>query len=1415
MSALAVFKMTIAMLVSLYLAYFAVEMATREKLGAILEARYNAVSTRLEVTRQELSILAASPTTIRLLTLLTQTYSELGANAQTLLQQNYLQANNKTDSIPEANTELSSYNHALNLADPFFKRRHATYGWYDIFLIDARGNVVFTIDKEKDFATNLITGPWKDTGLANAVKPLLHDAVPGVLSFARFSFYAPSNNTPFAFVAMPVFDPEKKIFLGVVAIQLPVKQIYELMEDKTGLGKTGETVLLGKDGWMLTNSRFEQTTTILKKQLKTEEAQRVLSGETGLISALDYRGYPVYAAFKPLYPFVGGLGDQVTWGVIAKIDRSEVMTQFYVLLRMLLLCTAALIVFAMLAGYAVANSITRPILAIKTALVKLSRSEQTDIPCLSSTDELGEMARAAESLREMTRQVELAHWLSDNVTTLVNAVSAEAKISVAAGQVLHLLCKKLDVPVASIYLFEKDYYQRVGSHGLARRSQVQDSFSLNDGLVGQCAKDNQAVVISPVPAGLSIISSGLVEFQPAELVLYPIAHKNKVLAVIELATLHTITPRQHQLLKEASSALGLNLANLQAAEHNRELLEATRVQAEELRTSSAYARSLIEASLDPLVTIGINGKIMDVNAATEKVTGVQREQLIASDFCDYFTEPAKARAGYQQVFSQGFVTDYPLAISHTSGEVTDVLYNASVFRNTQGEVEGIFAAARDITDKKKAELKMLEQQQSLLQSNQEMTLMSEELRSQAEEMKAQNEELKANQEELRAQQEEMQQKNLVLEVQKIELNEVIKDAKTKSEQLRQANQYKSEFLANVSHELRTPLNSVLILSKNLAENEEQNLSAEQVESATVICESGKQLLTLINDILDLSKIEAGKLEIMKADFQLDDMLTYLRRIFTPQADKKQIEFSINVSPEIPKVIFTDNQRLTQILNNLVSNAIKFTDAGAVKLTVRNCDSSLQFEVIDTGIGIPADKIEHIFGAFHQMDGSTSRRYGGSGLGLAISRQLARLLGGELSVSSQPGIGSNFVVHLNNCLSSPDQTQRLESSQNIPRLSASPSFNKEKIILVVEDDSRLLALFGRMISGLGFVSICLESAEEALEYLQQNRPEGIFLDLGLPKINGMDLLRQLKADLQTQNIPVIIMSGAKDTGEAKKLGALEFLKKPITRETLIAAINRMLTTGQILKNRRVLLIDDNPVDSDVIIKLFIHDDLEIFSAKTGNEGLKQIETGNYDLVILDLKLPDMTGFEWLNIAVGKLNPPSVIIYSARELTEKEVFELKEYTESIITKNYLSERLREEVLLGLQKSIPQDLPRPTPLAVSTKKKLLLVDDDARNLYALGKALRARGYQVDVAPDATEALRLLERDNYDAVLTDIMMPVMDGYELIQKIRERGHASLMIIAITAKAMQGDDELCINAGANAYLAKPVDVDSLVALLNG
>lgn len=1411
---LAIVKMTFFMSVSLYLTNYAVETATKEKLEAVLGARHNTLLTRLDSIEKKLFILSTDPTTVESLKALSKGFTELGQNAQTVLQQNYLSTNTSSQNPLAARQSVSAYDLAYKNAARFFHRQHDVYGWYDMFLIDTQGNVVFTVDREKDFATNIASGPWKDTGLAKAVKPLLHNAVPGVISFARFSFYAPSDNKPASFIAMPVFDEQQQVFLGVVAIQLPVKQIYELMEDTTGLGETGETIVVGKDGWMLTNSRFEKTSTILTKQIKTEATKRVLSGESGLIIAEDYRGKTCYIAFKPLQPFKGNVGEEITWGVIAKIDQSEVMTEFYMLRNMLLLTTAALLLFALCAGAWIAGTISRPMLAIKIALVKLAKGEQTDIPCLERSDEIGEMARAAEALREITVQVELAHWISENVTALTNAVSVETGITKACDKVLHLLCEKLDVPVASIYLFEQDYYQRVSTHGLARRSQSNDKFAYNDGLVGQCALDNQAQVLSPVPAGLSIISTGLAEFPPSELVLYPIAHKNKVLAVLELATIHPLTPRQHELLLEATSALGLNFANLLAAEHNAELLEETSQQAAELRTSSAYARSLIEASLDPLVTIGVDGKIMDVNVATENVTGVDREVLIGSDFCDYFTEPEKARTGYQQVFSQGFVTDYPLAISHSSGKVTDVLYNASIYRNEHGEVAGIFAAARDITDKKKAEEKMLEQQESLLRSNQEMKLMSEELRSQSEELKAQNEELKANQEELRAQQDEMQQKNLILEEQSKQLKNVIKEAQTTAEELRQANQYKSEFLANMSHELRTPLNSVLILSKNLAENEENNLLPEQVESATVICESGKQLLILINDILDLSKIEAGKLEVIRENFQLDDMLTYLRRLFSPQAEKKQIAFTIETGADVPGQLYSDHQRLTQILNNLVSNAIKFTDSGSVKLIVSKQSTHLQFDIIDTGIGIPADKMEHIFGAFHQMDGTTSRRYGGSGLGLAISRQLTKLLGGELIVSSEPGKGSCFTVRLLDILLNPHEMIK----EKIPTSNATsmivPLNRKGGNILVVEDDTRLLALLGRMITGLGFSPVGVESAEEALESLAQEKPKGIFLDLGLPKMSGMELLRHLKADDKTAQLPVFIMSGAIDTGEAKALGAQDFLKKPITRETFITAINSMVATEQTARIKRVLLVDDSPVDTGAIVKLFKNDSLEIFPVKSGTEGLQQLETHQYDLVILDLKLPDMTGFEWLRYAHKNLNPPPVIIYSARDLTEKEVFELKEYSETIITKGSLTERLREEVLLGLQQTRKESQSCEQAVSPATHKKLLLVDDDARNLYALGKVLRCKGFQVEVAPDANEALLLLEQDKYDAVLTDIMMPVMDGYELIRKIRELGHSSLIIIAITAKAMQGDAELCMQAGATAYLAKPVDVESLIVLLN-
>lgn len=1551
------FIMIITLLLTSYLTKESVEKSAREKLTSILEARYSALNHWAESLQAQLSILAITPTTIQFTSELSTEFHNLGNNAQTILQQNY-RVNNVTTEKLDLN--VLTYDKLRQETIKYFSYRKNAYGWNDIYLVDTQGNVIFSYQNEADFATNIKTGIWKDTGLAKAVLPLLENAIVGEVSFSDFSQYAPQKMQPASFVAMPVFDLEKHQFLGVVAIQIPVNQINELVMDKTGLGNTGEVIIIGKDGFMLSDSRFFKESTILKKQIQTKPSETVLAGKTASLIALDYRGIEIMASVTPFNPFPKAINNNVRWGIIAKIEHSEVLESYNNLQLTLLVTTFFLMVFTTVLSLLISRrSIIKPLTNITNALTTLANNKQVDVPELERTDEIGEIAKAAQTFHAISQQLEYEHWLSENVAALTSTVSAESTIEQAANKVLHLLCNLLEIPVGAMYLqVEKRIYQRITTHGLARSNQPETRFESGVGVLGQCVKSNQAIVLSPVPAGLMIISAGIAEFAPHELVIYPVPHKDEVLAVIELAATVSLNTKQHQFLKAVSDALGLHFANLQAAEHNAQLLAETKQKAlelretslygrslieasldplvtisvdgkimdvnaatekvtgversqligsdfceyftdaenaragykqafangfvtdyalaiqhvsgkitdvvynasvyydsnghvagifaaarditdkkiaeqkmfeqqEQLRSSSNYARSLIEASLDPLVTISVDGKIMDVNVATENVTGVEREQLIGSDFCDYFTDPEQARRAYQQVLAQGFITDYELAIQHVSGKITDVIYNASVYYDNNSDVAGIFAAARDVTDKKIAEQKMLEQQELLQQRNIELQAFMEELRGQSEEMRSQNEELRSNQEELRAQQEETLLKNQLLETQSKQLEEFIAESKEKAEELKRSNQYKSEFLANMSHELRTPLNSILILSKSLAENDEHNLNDDQIESASVISESGTQLLTLINDILDLSKIEAGKLELSKEIFPLTEIVTYLRRVFLPQSEKKQLQFNIEVASDIPESIYTDRQRLTQILTNLLTNAIKFTDSGSVKIIFSKLNDHLRIAVIDTGIGIPVEKLDHIFGAFQQLDGSTSRKYGGSGLGLAISRNLAHLLGGEISVTSEIGIGSQFVVDLQNIFSSISRRESDHHAVTVePVLSTALNTAKNELttgkkILLVEDDTRLLAILGRMIVALGFNVISVESAEKALVELNKMQITGVFLDLGLPKMSGMELLQCIKENPQLAKIPVFIMSGSVDTGQAKTLGALGFLKKPVTRETIIESLKIMVqysteTTLPVIETEaehaQILLIEDNAIDRSNVEKLLKDEAVKIIAVETGNEAFQLLQSQHIDIVILDLKLPDMNGFAWIEQAKQYLNPPPVIVYSARELTENEVFGLKGVTESIVTKNALNSRLREEVLYLLNHLLPVSSYSMPELA--TGKKILLVDDDARNLFALTKVLKTKGFSIDVAPDALKALELLAQKSFDVLLTDIMMPDINGYELIRRVRALGYDKLPIIAITAKAMKGDDSLCLDAGANAYLSKPVDVRALIEMMN-
>ncbi len=1287
-------SMIAAIAVSSYLSRDYLQTAAQEKLSTVLQLRYSEVTSLLEALKKNMNILALDNATTSGLSAMSEGYARLGKDAQSLLQNKYKGVDQTGRKFNSPALSTSFYEQAHGKYAPIFLKRCDAYGWEDMYLIDTRGNVVFSTLKKSEFATNLVSGPWKDSGLARAVKPLLHDAVPGMLSFADFSVYAPRGRLPAAFVAIPIFDEDKHGFLGVAAIQFPIKQLNSLMHNETGLEETGESLVVGKDGLMLSDSRFDKEGSVLRAQIKSTTVQRVLAGEAGQGESIDYLNHEAFEAFKPLQPFPGALGDHAQWGVIAKIDKDEVLKEFYDLRLKLLITAAELALITLAVGLRGALSITRPLVKMKDALNKLSRGEHTGIPGLERTDEIGEMAHAAELFHEMAQHIERDHWIAENVAVVTSTVSSELALKKAADNVLHLLCDKLEVPVGAIYLLDRDCYRLAVAHGLAPRDHAEDCFPLGVGVIGQCAKDREPVVISPVPVGLPAISTGLAEFQPQELVIYPILHKDKVLAVLELAALKALTPLHHEFLKAACAALGLHMANLQSAEHNSLLLEETRRQS----------------------------------------------------------------------------------------------------------------------------LALKEQQDSLLRKNEEMQDLTAELRAQAEEMKAQNEELRANQEEMRAQQEEMKHKNIMLETQSSKLKEAIHEIETKANDLQRANQYKSEFLANMSHELRTPLNSVLILSKTLAENEENNLTHEQVESARVISESGTQLLMLINDILDLSKVEAGKLELRKQEFMLDDILAYLRRVFSPQAEKKHLGFHIKVDAALPEMIYSDRQRLTQILTNLLANAIKFTDRGEVRLLVSKDDEHLQFEVIDTGIGIPADKLEHIFGVFQQVDGSASRKYGGSGLGLPISRNLAALLGGEITVKSQLGKGSSFTLRLFSPFSNPELPagQKRESKHlaaHPATLGSEDSANAGISILVVEDDARLRAILERMIRAFGFSPVSAGSAEQALEAVAESKPVGILLDLGLPRMSGMEMLRRLKSDEVTAQIPVYIMSGAADSGEAKVLGAKGFLRKPVTRDAIYTVIRAMIEGESPGVHKRILLVDDNPVDMQSIGNMFRKDEVEIVSSNNGGDALQLLQTQRFDTVILDLKLPDMTGFEWLKQARHILNPPPVVVYSARDLSEAEVFELKAVTESIVTKSALNDRLREEVLLALQLDMSSGKIRSPDRKSGAGKKLLLVDDDARNLYALTKVLRSRGYEVEVAADGDKALELLSRSAFAAVLTDIMMPDMDGYALIRQIRKLGYTDIPVIAITAKAMQGDDELCMQAGATAYMAKPVDTGKLFELL--
>lgn len=759
-----------------------------------------------------------------------------------------------------------------------------------------------------------------------------------------------------------------------------------------------------------------------------------------------------------------------------------------------------------------------------------------------------------------------------------------------------------------------------------------------------------------------------------------------------------------------------------------------------------------------------------------------------------------------------------------------------------------------------------EQSEELRVQQEELREANEELEQQARALKESEANLQAQQEELRVTNEELEEKTNLLEQQKKAIaikNDDLTKAKYEVEQkaieVERASKYKSEFLANMSHELRTPLNSLLILSRSLADNKKQNLLKDQVEAAEIIYNSGHELLTLINDILDLSKIESGKLDINLEPVVVESLSDYTEMHFKHMIRQKELQFIIDLKDNCPANVVTDRQRVEQVLKNLMSNAIKFTHKGSISLELSKAGGDFPYHnadlkgkeclciaVVDTGIGIPAEKQKDIFEAFKQADGSTSRKYGGTGLGLSISRELARLLGGEIHLESEPGKGSKFSLLLP--LSADNQqtiTPRPRAKQgtiinepapkpvSVPTPKNIPSIpddrnecnQGDKVLLVIEDDLNFARIIAAQSREKGFKVLASATGEEGVKLAEKYKPSAIVLDINLPGIDGWEVLDQLKNNPDTRHIPVHMMSAYEETIDAYKKGAIGYLTKPAKPEALDSAFDRI---GHYLeKSMRDLLLVEDDENLRKSIKTIIGDkDVKITDASNGEMAIKLLRERTFDCMVLDLGLPDMTGFELLKVLESdkSFKTPPVIVYTGRELSREEDRELHKYTNSIIIKGVKSEeRLLDETALFLHRVV-SEMPKQQQEIISflhdkdtifRGKKILVVDDDMRNVIAMTRVLEEKEIIVKAAENGQVALDTLNKEpDFHMVLMDIMMPIMDGYEATEKIRlDKRFKELPIIALTAKAMKEDRNKCISAGASDYLAKPVNVEKLLSLI--
>ncbi len=1323
----------------------------------------------------------------------------------------------------------------------FFTKFTIQHQLYDLSLVHGSGKIFYTVKHEDDYGTNILTGKYADSHLSRLVQLVLDSKTFQISDYAP---YPPSQNAPAAFVAQPLMrDGNVEL---VVVLQLASNSLDSIMQQREGMGKTGDSYLVGSDKLMRSNSFLAHDTHSMeisfahpeKGYIDTDSSRAALRGETGKQIITNADGMVVLSAYTPL--IVGNY----TWALLVEIHQAEAFARLNTL--QWLIGTLALVfgLLILIFSRRFVHQFIAPLLQVNDHLKTLAQGKVTaETIHYPGDNEIAEIVSSFQNLKIAIRSTiaQANSIAAGNYDITVHLLSYDDQLGHALTEMVHTLrgvVKQANAIATGNYNEKVKPLSDQDQLGMALS---QMTLKLRDMMAQNAQQDWLKTGLMQLSQQISgkqdtvSLAKNIIHFLCTYLsaqvgVFYVVEQPN----VAEHSDAAPQTPYL-KLLASYAYTWRKNLANRFEF-------------GEGMVGQAALEQQPIIIHQVPSDAIQVQSGLMDTTPRQVVVTPYLFEDAVKG------------------VIELGLFNDVtPLQIEF----LNQVLPDIAVAINTA---------------ESRTQLQELLQQSQI--QTEELQSQAEELQSQQEELRQANEELEEHSRELKQQQHEITETNRVLE----QSRQVLEN---KAKELELASKYKSEFLANMSHELRTPLNSLLILAQILADNKPGNLTDKQVEYARTIHSAGTDLLTLINDILDLSKVEAGKLEVVREALVLKDLLDATEQKFQPVAEQKGLTFTLSADdPHWSPILHTDSQRLKQILNNLLSNALKFTARGVVKLHIGrplpqevatlgvDPHQTIAIRVTDSGIGIPKNKQELVFDAFRQADGTTSRRYGGTGLGLSISRQLARLLGGEICLTSEEGKGSTFTLYLPLSKMSQDlktvaKPTASESSKTVTiatlpivsesnqvstpnSLAVTPSNTLEvfktpngysskptevlgateviddrdtltpssKTILIIEDDRKFSTILMELTRDKHFKCLLAEDGKMGLQLAETYQPSAIILDIGLPQIDGWSVMEKLKDNPKTRHIPVHFMSASHKDQEAKQMGAIGFLLKPINMAELSEAFKKIEDFLAKTVKHLLIVADDLP-HQQKILDLVGNHNIQSVLAPTSQIALDKLHQGTFDCLILDIDVENDTGLhllEQLYEDPEHFSQIPVILYAERDLTPSEEELLQSCSDHLTVKTVKSpERLLDEATLFLHQ-LESNLSKEkrTMLhklhdkeAILAGKKVLLVDDDMRNTFALTTVLEEKNMDVFIAENGQEALNLLkEQPSIDIILMDVMMPEMDGYETMKQIRAQPRfRKLPILALTAKAMKGDKNKCLEAGANDYLAKPIDADKLISLM--